>query len=186
MAEARGHPARRFPGREPDFLCFHLHTEQQHQYRDCQRDDDKEVEKPVSDQSLEFVPHTFPIYRADPTAVNDSSGQDHALLLHGPGAYDPIRYVPACVKKGYPRDTDHLLGRQLPEPLDEEVPEILGDPLHRECGAVVLARLGRALDAHEARWPEAVAAIRLLALTLPTPTWSRRRNRSAGSLQSRC
>ena len=28
-----------------------------------------------------------------------------------------------------------------------------------------LARLGRALDAHEARWPEAVAAIRLLALT---------------------
>ena len=30
---------------------------------------------------------------------------------------------------------------------------------------VELARLGRALDAHEARWPEAVAAIRLLALT---------------------
>ena len=28
-----------------------------------------------------------------------------------------------------------------------------------------LARLGRALDAHETRWPEAVAAIRLLALT---------------------
>ena len=28
-----------------------------------------------------------------------------------------------------------------------------------------LARLGRALDAHEAQWPEAVAAIRLLALT---------------------
>ena len=28
-----------------------------------------------------------------------------------------------------------------------------------------LARLGRALDASEARWPEAVAAIRLLALT---------------------
>ena len=28
-----------------------------------------------------------------------------------------------------------------------------------------LARLGRALDAHAARWPEAVAAIRLLALT---------------------
>ena len=28
-----------------------------------------------------------------------------------------------------------------------------------------LARLGRALDAHEARWPEAVGAIRLLALT---------------------
>ena len=28
-----------------------------------------------------------------------------------------------------------------------------------------LARLGRALDAHEARWPEAVAAIRLLTLT---------------------
>ena len=28
-----------------------------------------------------------------------------------------------------------------------------------------LARLGQALDAHEARWPEAVAAIRLLALT---------------------
>ena len=28
-----------------------------------------------------------------------------------------------------------------------------------------LARLGSALDAHEARWPEAVAAIRLLALT---------------------
>ena len=28
-----------------------------------------------------------------------------------------------------------------------------------------LARLGRAFDAHEARWPEAVAAIRLLALT---------------------
>ncbi len=28
-----------------------------------------------------------------------------------------------------------------------------------------LTRLGRALDAHEARWPEAVAAIRLLALT---------------------
>ena len=28
-----------------------------------------------------------------------------------------------------------------------------------------LARLGRALDAREARWPEAVAAIRLLALT---------------------
>ena len=28
-----------------------------------------------------------------------------------------------------------------------------------------LARLGRALDAHEPRWPEAVAAIRLLALT---------------------
>ena len=28
-----------------------------------------------------------------------------------------------------------------------------------------LARLGRALDAHKARWPEAVAAIRLLALT---------------------
>ena len=28
-----------------------------------------------------------------------------------------------------------------------------------------LARLGRALDAHESRWPEAVAAIRLLALT---------------------
>ena len=29
-----------------------------------------------------------------------------------------------------------------------------------------LARLGRALDANEARWPEAVAAIRLLALTV--------------------
>ena len=28
-----------------------------------------------------------------------------------------------------------------------------------------LARLGRALDEHETRWPEAVAAIRLLALT---------------------
>ncbi|MCY4097721.1 MAG: integrase, partial [Rhodospirillales bacterium] len=28
-----------------------------------------------------------------------------------------------------------------------------------------MARLGRALDAHEARRPEAVAAIRLLALT---------------------
>ena len=28
-----------------------------------------------------------------------------------------------------------------------------------------LARLGRTLDAHEARWPEAVAAIRLLTLT---------------------
>ncbi|MCY4028371.1 MAG: integrase arm-type DNA-binding domain-containing protein, partial [Acidobacteria bacterium] len=28
-----------------------------------------------------------------------------------------------------------------------------------------MARLGRALDAHEGRWPEAVAAIRLLALT---------------------
>ena len=28
-----------------------------------------------------------------------------------------------------------------------------------------LARLGRALDAHEARWPKAIAAIRLLALT---------------------
>ena len=28
-----------------------------------------------------------------------------------------------------------------------------------------LARLGRALDANEARWPEAVAATRLLALT---------------------
>ncbi len=28
-----------------------------------------------------------------------------------------------------------------------------------------LARLGRALDAHEGRWPEAVAAFRLLALT---------------------
>ena len=28
-----------------------------------------------------------------------------------------------------------------------------------------LARLGRALDAHEAQWPQAVAAIRLLALT---------------------
>ncbi len=28
-----------------------------------------------------------------------------------------------------------------------------------------LARLGRALDAREARWPEAVAALRLLALT---------------------
>ena len=28
-----------------------------------------------------------------------------------------------------------------------------------------LGRLGRALDANEARWPEAVAAIRLLALT---------------------
>ena len=28
-----------------------------------------------------------------------------------------------------------------------------------------VARLGKALDAHEARWPEAVAAIRLLALT---------------------
>ena len=28
-----------------------------------------------------------------------------------------------------------------------------------------LARLGKALDTHEARWPEAVAAIRLLALT---------------------
>ena len=28
-----------------------------------------------------------------------------------------------------------------------------------------LARLGRALDAHEARWPEAVAVIRLLAFT---------------------
>ena len=28
-----------------------------------------------------------------------------------------------------------------------------------------LARLGHALDAHEARWPEAVAAIRVLALT---------------------
>ena len=28
-----------------------------------------------------------------------------------------------------------------------------------------LARLGRSLDAHEARWPEAIAAIRLLALT---------------------
>ena len=28
-----------------------------------------------------------------------------------------------------------------------------------------LARLGKALDAHQARWPEAVAAIRLLALT---------------------
>ena len=28
-----------------------------------------------------------------------------------------------------------------------------------------MARFGRALDAHDARWPEAVAAIRLLALT---------------------
>ena len=28
-----------------------------------------------------------------------------------------------------------------------------------------LGRLGRALDVHEDRWPEAVAAIRLLALT---------------------
>ena len=28
-----------------------------------------------------------------------------------------------------------------------------------------LARLGRALDDHEARWPEAVAPVRLLALT---------------------
>ncbi len=32
-------------------------------------------------------------------------------------------------------------------------------------GADELARLGRALDTHEARWPEPVAAIRLLALT---------------------
>ena len=35
----------------------------------------------------------------------------------------------------------------------------------RFLDAVELARLGRALDAAEARWPEAVAAIRLLALT---------------------
>ena len=35
----------------------------------------------------------------------------------------------------------------------------------RFLGADELARLGRALDTHEARWPEAVPAIRLLALT---------------------
>ena len=35
----------------------------------------------------------------------------------------------------------------------------------RFLDAEELARLGRALDAHEPRWPEAVAAIRLLALT---------------------
>ena len=35
----------------------------------------------------------------------------------------------------------------------------------RFLDAEELARLGRALDRHEARWPEAVAAIRLLALT---------------------
>ena len=35
----------------------------------------------------------------------------------------------------------------------------------RFLDAAGLARLGRALDKHEARWPEAVAAIRLLALT---------------------
>ncbi len=38
-------------------------------------------------------------------------------------------------------------------------------PVARFLDADDLARLGRALDAHEARWPEAVAAIRLLALT---------------------
>ena len=38
-------------------------------------------------------------------------------------------------------------------------------PVARFLDADELARLGRALDAHEARWPEAVAAIRLLALT---------------------
>ena len=40
-----------------------------------------------------------------------------------------------------------------------------GKQVARFLDADELARLGRALDAHEARWPEAVAAIRLLALT---------------------
>ena len=38
-------------------------------------------------------------------------------------------------------------------------------PVARFLDMDELARLGRALDAHEPRWPEAVAAIRLLALT---------------------
>ena len=38
-------------------------------------------------------------------------------------------------------------------------------PVARFLDTDELARLGRALDHHEARWPEAVAAIRLLALT---------------------
>ena len=40
-----------------------------------------------------------------------------------------------------------------------------GNHVARFLDAHELARLGRALDAREARWPEAVAAIRLLALT---------------------
>ena len=40
-----------------------------------------------------------------------------------------------------------------------------GNNVARFLDADELARLGRALDAHEKRWPEAVAAIRLLALT---------------------
>ena len=39
------------------------------------------------------------------------------------------------------------------------------NPIARFLDADELARLGRALDAREARWPDAVAAIRLLALT---------------------
>ena len=39
------------------------------------------------------------------------------------------------------------------------------NPIARFLDAGELARLGRALDAREARWPEAVAAVRLLALT---------------------
>ena len=39
------------------------------------------------------------------------------------------------------------------------------NPVARFLDIEELARLGRTLDAHEARWPEAVAAIRLLALT---------------------
>ena len=40
-----------------------------------------------------------------------------------------------------------------------------GNRIARFLDAHELARLGRALDVREAEWPEAVAAIRLLALT---------------------
>ena len=54
-----------------------------------------------------------------------------------------------------PRDSNPCLGiRRNPR-----------NRIARFLDADELARLGRALDAREARWPEAVAAIRLLALT---------------------
>ena len=43
--------------------------------------------------------------------------------------------------------------------------DMIIEPVELILDAEELARLGRALDAHETRWPEAVAVIRLLALT---------------------
>ncbi len=40
-----------------------------------------------------------------------------------------------------------------------------GNHAARFLDADELVRLGRSLDAHEAEWPEAIAAIRLLAFT---------------------